>query len=451
MMRVARGFAGALAGAGMLLAAAHGVRAADLHEDYEHVPMPPGFQVVQSELEGPVFADAGGHTLYKWPLKGLRNGDAGEQKGKPSCDNIKYTESAGLMSPYPPGLILPEVETRPTCTQVWPPVFAGADAKPVGKWTVVTRNDGLKQWAFDGYALYTSILDKVAGETNGGTNRRTRGDAPAYREPVGPPPNLPPQFKVVQQMSGRFLTTSDGFSVYASDKDAPNKSSCDLECTRTWAPVLAPAYAKAQGELSIFERSPGINQWAFRKQPLYTRVAEESSASLSGSDVPGWHNVYTMMAPKPPKDFIVQDTRAGQVLADRHGMTVYIYMCGDDALDQLSCDNPDTPQAYRFAMCGGGDPKRCLETFPYVIADKDAKSGSLAWKVIAIDPMTGHRAAADQPGVLYVWAFRDRPVYTFARDKFPGDVGADGWGEFNAWRNGFKAFWLRDDFRNNAG
>jgi predicted lipoprotein with Yx(FWY)xxD motif len=383
-------------------------------------------------------------------MKGLRNGDAGEQKGKPSCDNVKQTETSGLMSPYPAGLILPEVETRPTCTEVWPPVYAAADAKPVGKWTVVTRSDGTKQWAYDGYALYTSVLDKIPGETNGGTKRRTRGDAPAYREPVGPSPNLPPQFRVVQQMTGRILT-SNGFSVYTWDKDGPNKSNCDANCAKTWTPVLAPAYAKAQGELSIFERAPGINQWAFRKRPLYTRIEDEKIVSLEGSDIPGWHNVYTTMAPPAPKDFIVQDTRAGQVLADKRGMTVYIYGCGDDAIDQLSCDHPDTPQAYRYAMCGGGDPKRCLETFPYVIADKNAKSGSLAWKVMAIDPQTGRRAKPGAEGAIYVWAFRDRPVYTFARDKFPGDVGADGWGEFNGWRNGFKAFWLRDDFRNNAG
>ena len=419
-------------------------------EDYERVPLPVGFQVIHSELEGPVFADAAGHTLYNWPSKGLRNGDAGEQKGKPGCDNVKQTETSGLMSPYPPGLILPEVETRPTCTQVWPPVMASADAKPVGKWTVVTRNDGSKQWAFDGYPLYTSVLDTMPGQTNGGTHRRTRGDAPAYRKPVSPPPNLPPQFRVEQQMTGRMLTTA-GFSVYASDKDGANKSNCDAACLTDWKPVLAPAYAKAQGELSIFERSPGVNQWAFRKKPLYTHIAEEKPASFEGSDEPGWHNVFTTMAPKPPADFIVQASRGGEVLADKKGNTVYIYGCGDDAVDQLSCDHPGTPQAYRFAMCGGGDPKRCLETFPYVIADKNAKSGSLAWSVMAIEPMTGKKAASDSTTALYVWAFRDRPIYTFARDKFPGDIGADGWGEFNAWRNGYKAFWLRDDFRNNAG
>src|SRR5690554_6214672 len=47
-------------------------------EEYVKVPMPSGFQVVVTELEGPVFADANGRTLYKWPLQNLRNGATGD-------------------------------------------------------------------------------------------------------------------------------------------------------------------------------------------------------------------------------------------------------------------------------------------------------------------------------------------------------------------------------------
>src|SRR4051812_28808182 len=96
-------------------------------EDYQRVAMPAGFQVVNNELEGPVFATPDGKTVYIWPLMALRNGDAGEQKGKPTCDDHKYTENAGLMSPYPGGFVLPEVDTRPSCVGMWPPVIAGDD------------------------------------------------------------------------------------------------------------------------------------------------------------------------------------------------------------------------------------------------------------------------------------------------------------------------------------
>jgi predicted lipoprotein with Yx(FWY)xxD motif len=420
-------------------------------EEYEPVPMPPGFKVVVSEFEGPVFADEHGHTLYDWPTHQLRNGPAGELKGKPNCDDTHYTKTAGLMSPYPPGLLLPEPEKRPTCAELWPPVLAPDGAKEIGAWSIVQRKDGRSQWAYEGFALYTSALDTQEGDVNGGTKRKTHGDSPADREPVAPPPLLPPQFAIAEQTTGRLLVTRQGASVYALADERPGKLVCDANCTRDWSPVLAPALSRPQGAFTVFERLPGIRQWAFRGEPLYTRISEERTHSLEGSDVPGWHNVYTQKAPPPPADFTVQDSPGGLVLADSRGRTVYIYHCGDDALDQLACDYPDAPQAYRFAVCGGGDPARCLKTFPYVLATPGVKSTSRVWSVLAIDPRTGHLAVPGQADALHVWAFRRRPVFTCSFDQKPGDLRADGWGEFNGYRNGFKAFWLRDDFTDNAG
>jgi predicted lipoprotein with Yx(FWY)xxD motif len=421
-------------------------------EGYVHEPMPPGFKVVVAEFEGPVFADAKGRTLYNWPRAGLRNGDAGEQKGKPTCDDHKYTDNAGLMSPYPAGLELPEVETRPGCTDVWPPVLAVTNAKPVGKWTILERKDGRKQWAYDGYALYTSVLDRGPGDVFGGSMRKGTSEAGAQREPVGPPPNIPPQFAVHTVATGRLLIIGDtGRSVYYSDHDKPGKSNCDQECLHDWVPVLAPESVNPQGDWSIVESSPGVKQWAFRKMPVYTHTLDSHGSSLEGSDAPGWHNAYTQMAPPAPVGFTVNDNQSGQVLGDAKGMTIYIYNCNDDAVDQLACNHPDTPQEYRLAVCGRGDPELCLKNFPYVIAPKGTKSNSHTWSTLDIDPHTGKKAAHNALGALHVWAYRDRPVYYCGRDKKPGDIECDTWGEFNGARNGYKAFWLRDDFGGNAG
>lgn len=420
-------------------------------EDYVRVPMPPGVQVIVTELEGPVFADATGKTLYSWPLKDLRNGDVGDrQKGQSSCGNEVFKETSGLMSPYPAGLLLPELDKRPSCAQAWPAFVAPADAKPIGKWTIVPREGGSKQWAYDGYPLYTSVLDRKPGDAWGGTKLENANDAPAVRVPVGPPPNIPPEFAVVPMATGRLLVNHKSFSVYTWDGDQPGKSNCTGNCLTQWAPVIAPETAKPQGEWTVIERSPGIRQWAFRGKPLYTYILDPRTRSVIGSDVPGFHNVYTQRALPPPQGFTVQDSRIGQVLADSRGRTLYLYNCSDDALDQLLCDHPDTPQAWRLAICGNGDPKLCQETFPYVPAAPNAKSDSALWSVTAIDPNTGRRAAPGQSGAMHVWAYRDRPVYTFGRDMRPGDANGDAYGEFNGYRNGYKAFWVRDDFRDNA-
>ncbi len=420
-------------------------------EDYQRDPMPAGISVQHSDVDGPVFVDARGHTLYTWPLDRLRNGDAGEQKGKPSCDDTKYTENSGLMSPYPPGLVLPDLDTRPTCIQVWPALYAPEGAKEIGKWTVVDRPDGKKQWAYDGFAVYTSVLDTKPGTVNGATGREQRGDAPALRKPIGPPPNHPPAFAVKTVATGRLLTNHIGFSAYVWDGDAANKSNCVGNCLNDWSPILASQSAQPQGEWGVIERSPGVKQWTYRTKPVYTRVQDRRFRSLEGGDVAGWHNVYTQKWPNPPQEFTVQDSRIGQVLADKNGMTLYVYQCGDDALDQLSCDHPTTTQAYRLAICGNGDPALCNKTFAYVPAPRGVKVNNMIWGTSWIDPQTGHLAKPEAPGAVHVWTFRDRPVYTHGGDKKPGDANGDAWGEFNGYRNGWKAFWIRDDFLSNAG
>ncbi|MGE3477388.1 MAG: hypothetical protein AB7H70_16415 [Rhodospirillaceae bacterium] len=421
-------------------------------EDYVREELPPGINVSVNELEGPVFIDSAGKTLYFWPIRSLRNGDTGDRKNSPSnCTGEVMKESSGLMSPYPAGLILPDLSQRKSCQEVWPPALASEDATTVGKWSVIPRQDGRKQWAYDGYPLYTSVLDKSPGDVLGGTRRRIgSGDEPAVRMPAGPRPNVPPAFSVRQVGTGRMIVNQTGFSVYSSDKDGPNKSNCAGPCLSKWTPVLAGRAAQPQGEWSVFERSQGVRQWAFRGKPLYTFNDDPKGRSLIGSDEPGWHNVYTQRAPAAPREFTQQDTHAGIVLADGAGKTIYIYSCGDDALDQLACDHPGSPQEYRLAVCGGGDAARCAKTWPLVLARKDAESPSRVWTIINIDPLSGRLTSPDAPQSVRAWAYRGRPVYTYAGDQ-PGDVNGDSLGEFYGSRNGFKAFWLRDDFLNNAG
>ncbi|MGE4063750.1 MAG: hypothetical protein AB7E79_10335 [Rhodospirillaceae bacterium] len=421
-------------------------------EAYISVPMPPGFRVQDTELEGPVFANAQGMTLYIWPHDTLRNGVTGDSKQQSDCGYEKTTHTAGLMSPYPPGLELPDLDKRLSCAEEWPPVIASEDAKPVGDFTIITRKDGRKQWAYDQAALYTSRLDKVPGDVFAATSRESGGgnDGPATRRPVKPPSAVPGGFTVITSTRGRMLLTDKNFSVYVSDRDGPNKSNCDESCAKTWHPMLAPVSLRSQGDWSTFERAPGVYQYAFRKRPLYTYALDYDVFSVKGSDQPGWDNVYLQRTPSPPRHFTAQETLAGIVLADENGKTIYTYNCGDDSKDQLACDHPDAPQQYRLAICGAGNAERCLKTWPYVAAAADAKAQNRSWSVMTIDPKTGRRAAPGDAGALRVWAYRGRPIYTYARDVNPGDTFGVARGEHRGRRNGFTAFWLRDDFFGNT-
>jgi predicted lipoprotein with Yx(FWY)xxD motif len=53
------------------------------------------------------------------------------------------------------------------CAENWRPLQASSEAKAIGEFTVITRSDGTKMWAFRYRPLYTSAADKAPGESNG--------------------------------------------------------------------------------------------------------------------------------------------------------------------------------------------------------------------------------------------------------------------------------------------
>ena len=53
------------------------------------------------------------------------------------------------------------------CAVNWPPLFVADDGRAAGDWTIVMRDDGLKQWAYKGRPVYTWIKDTKPGDTTG--------------------------------------------------------------------------------------------------------------------------------------------------------------------------------------------------------------------------------------------------------------------------------------------
>jgi predicted lipoprotein with Yx(FWY)xxD motif len=91
-----------------------------------------GVKVATTSL-GPTLVDAKGMTLYTWGNDSI--------PGKSLCNA--------------------------QCAGNWPPLVAGADAQAMGEWTIVTRDDGTKQWAYKGKPLYTYRSDAKAGDVTG--------------------------------------------------------------------------------------------------------------------------------------------------------------------------------------------------------------------------------------------------------------------------------------------
>jgi predicted lipoprotein with Yx(FWY)xxD motif len=53
------------------------------------------------------------------------------------------------------------------CAAAWPPLLAAGEAKAAGDWSIIVRDDGSKQWAYEGKPLYHWSKDQKPGDMMG--------------------------------------------------------------------------------------------------------------------------------------------------------------------------------------------------------------------------------------------------------------------------------------------
>ena len=96
-----------------------------------------------------------------------------------ACSNLPYAPvkyTGGLMT-GPNGMTLYTFDKDAVgsgksacngqCATNWPPFMAAATDGPGGDWTIVTRDDGGKQWAWLGQPLYYWAKDQKPGDVSG--------------------------------------------------------------------------------------------------------------------------------------------------------------------------------------------------------------------------------------------------------------------------------------------
>jgi len=131
--------------------------------------VPPSVTVVKTAALGNTFATAKGMTLYRrdgWlnqsggghsfvrgqPLRPAVGRDIGTN---PRCNDMEHFDTTL------------EAQGGNDCYKVWHPFLAPANAQPSGFWDIAVRDDGTKQWVYQGYALWTYDVDKKPGDLNG--------------------------------------------------------------------------------------------------------------------------------------------------------------------------------------------------------------------------------------------------------------------------------------------
>jgi predicted lipoprotein with Yx(FWY)xxD motif len=274
------------------------------------------------------------------------------------------------------------------CALTWPPLLASADAKPMKHWSIIVRDDGAAQWAFQGKPLYRYTQDAFPGGTFGD------GVGEVWRvafQPIA----LPGEMRMGSTRLGRVLTDAKGGTLYAR-ADAPgDPAKCDAACMKTWQPIVAPAMARAFDDFTIVVHASGLRQWAYQGKALYRYAQDVNPGETAGHDVGPWRAVVLEPAPPLPPWATVQASDAGELIANKDGLTVYSHAY-----------NPRNRRAFRTPGCEG----ECVDTVQWVpfLADADAKS-------------LGSWAILDLPDGKRQWTYKGMKLYTNIHDKGPGD------------------------------
>ena len=198
------------------------------------------------------------------------------------------------------------------CRQ-WQPLAAPQLAGEVGDFSVVVRDDGIRQWAYQGHSLYTYRGDLAPGYANGAGVDARWSVAAVMRY------YMPDSVSIRTTLGkGRVLATADGMTLYRRDghilqsggghslrrgqpprpavgRDIGTDARCDTSCRELWQPFLAGPDAGARGFWSVATRPDGTRQWVYQGYALWIYQGDEKPGDMHG------HDIYDIMVPDDPE------------------------------------------------------------------------------------------------------------------------------------------------------
>ncbi len=185
------------------------------------------------------------------------------------------------------------------CNINWIPVTAPALAANVGDFTIVSRIDGTKQWAWQKKPLYRYKGDKLPGDANGVgvdkkyaaavlmANYKPEGVSVAFHEGYGNGLTINGQalytgIAYEARWGGRNLRDNYRNAYYRGKKLGGN-TCLTAQCLERWKPFVAPANAVSNGFWEVISREDGTKQWAYKGYALYT-FAGDKPGQINGTD-----------------------------------------------------------------------------------------------------------------------------------------------------------------------
>jgi predicted lipoprotein with Yx(FWY)xxD motif len=207
------------------------------------------------------------------------------------------------------------------CAQLWPPLFAGNASAAQGDFTIITRNDGLKQWAWRDHALYffaggtppsgaAKPADMRTGDTNGQLfaglwfvvrpdpfesvtlNNETVFIGKGATLDFGvEDPAVPQIDNPVTGFPTARTAARNGFTLYTFDFDPGDDTTvCYTDnannfCSRFWPPLYADLGSVPPGtDYKVIKRPNGTLQWSYKGKPLYYFLGDNGPRQTNGTN-----------------------------------------------------------------------------------------------------------------------------------------------------------------------
>jgi len=309
------------------------------------------------------------------------------------------------------------------CAKEFVPYVAPAKAAAFGDWSIVTRDDGVKQWAYQRQPLYSYTGTDPLGEPTSNSTATLGADNPEFMQPGSKifspkqgwkraaytPEKTTAAPAEVELVS---LATANGYGfVDATTKKPTYILKTAPKDPSKWTPIYTTSLSLPMGDFTVIKREDGTRQWAYKGDPLYTYTGDYSMSDTNGSAADKGAQIalaFRHFTP-PGVDIRVFDGR-GPLMVNKDGMAVYT-----QSRYRLQYGGRETRDGYRYNYSAGkavgtrGCVGECVKTWRPLAAPANAVASGF-WEVAT-------RADGSKQ-----WAYKGSPLYTYVGDKKPGEI-----------------------------
>jgi predicted lipoprotein with Yx(FWY)xxD motif len=300
------------------------------------------------------------------------------------------------------------------CAQSWLPAQPPRGVRPSGDWSVETRPDKIKQWAFRGKPLYLYSKDTAPGEPAGEAAGGKQWHLARFESGDGTTTPVGLSFGEAIDIHGVLLLSPTKRAVYqyVGDPNLAENTCIGTACESAFEPLLAPTLAQPIGEFSPTNRANGLTQWSYQGKLLFTYNKDLYPGAVKGHQADArWRPVVRAMNFSPRNVHVIDSLEYGPMWATSAGMTLYVRDTyrHNPTLGGFRADLFQASPAVGLDLGTRGCDAVCLKMYRPLKAQKN-------------DVPSGYWTIYQRNDGFRQWAYKGYAVYTYVLDKASRDT-----------------------------